>query len=1523
LGGWWTGVNGSGTQVTPATVVVITSAQTLYAKWVAGSSYLVTFTAQGGTTPNPASILATNGLTYGTLATTTRAGYTFGGWWTGVNGSGTQVTPSTVVALTAAQTLYAKWLGNSYTLTFDARSGTTPNPTTKPVTNGLTYGTLATTTRAGYTFGGWWTLSDGTGSQVTPSTVVALTAAQTLYAKWVGVASTVTFDAQGGTTPSPASILATNGLTYGVLATTTRTGYTFGGWWTGVNGSGTQVTPATVVTITSAQTLYAKWIGNPPPLVTFDGQGGTAPIPATKIVTNGLIYGTLATTTRAGYTFSGWWTGVNGAGTQMTPATVVTLTANQTLYAKWVGNSYTVTFDAQGGTAPIPATKTVTNDLTYGILPTTTRTGFTFGGWWTLSGGAGTAVTPATPVSLMGNQTVYAKWVGLGAVTILNETFEGAFPGVQRWTLYGSPTWADTSWKAYAGSWSGYGAASTNPAANARGPYVANMNAWMIHGPFSLADAASAQISLMHLYQCEAGFDEVMYAVSTDGSQFYPGAYVYSGQNPGWTTGGWEAVTMDLGNSALGNLCGQSSVWFAIIFTSDGSIQQDGVYVDNIVIQKTAAGDSFDKTGTATLNGNVQNSISLAAGSNLSGSFPYLARNGQNPNATVIAIAGLVDNSGQWVGGTPKAVYTGIPSQSGTAGTASWSNLAVPSIAGTYTLRYKAYWAVDVAQCIDSFKINPPTLDQGHLEGVVGTITATGVTVKPDLIVQSLSHSPANPNPGESVTFRVTLKNQGTAVASSIFNTGFWSNRSSAPAIGTTPDLNEDYLGGLMTGATYEVLFTIPAPAAGTYTAWAYVDRYQGASEIDESNEGNNAGPTPSGYSWTVGGGTPKPDLIVQSITHLPANPNPGDSVMFTVTLKNQGATAVSNIFNTGFWANRASAPDIGAVPDQNLDAIGSLAAGSTRELTFTATAPLAGSYSAWAYVDRYMGTSEINEGNEANNAGPTPSGHPWTVSGAAPGADVWDPLDNTGSGATEIVPVATEASHGPHTLGSSDSYDWFKVYLYANVFYNFNSTGGSGDTFAQLYGDPSGANLISQDDDSAGNLQFSLNYKPGTEGWRYLRVRTFSVGSSAAYSLRFSGSIPLGEALEQPDLNWITYGPSNWYGQTQVKHDGVDAVRSGPIPHSQSSWMEVAIAGPGKLSFWWKVSSEAGFDKLGFWVDDEIITTNVISGEIDWRLFTHEFSSGVHTAYWGYIKDGTISSGSDCGWVDEVAWKPRVVADYNGDGVTDLSIFNPVNGAWHIRTPAGTTVTLNNQWGWSTAKPVPGDYDGDGKSDLAVFDTQGGYWYIKSVAGNIISWANQWGWSTAKPVPGDYDGDGKSDLAVFDTAGGYWYIKSVAGNIISWANQWGWSTAKPVPGDYDGDGKSDLAVFDTQGGYWYIKNRAGTLILWRNQWGWSTARPVPGDYDGDGKFDLAVFDTEGGYWYIRSVAGTIITWRNQWGWSTAKPIPGDYNGDGRFDLAVYDTATGYWYIKAIDGTLIAWAVQWGWPGASVPALGD
>ena len=117
--------------------------------------------------------------------------------------------------------------------------------------------------------------------------------------------------------------------------------------------------------------------------------------------------------TKTGYTFEGYYTSTNGERTQYYTATGASarnwdFTSNTILYAKWVAKGYIVTFNANGGSCST-ANKSVTFDSTYGTLPTPTRTGHTFVGWFTEKTG-GTQVITSTPVSIASNHTLYAHW---------------------------------------------------------------------------------------------------------------------------------------------------------------------------------------------------------------------------------------------------------------------------------------------------------------------------------------------------------------------------------------------------------------------------------------------------------------------------------------------------------------------------------------------------------------------------------------------------------------------------------------------------------------------------------------------------------------------------------------------------------------------------------------------------------------------------------------------------------------------------------------------------------------------------------------------------------------------------------------------------------------------------------------------------------------------------------------------------------------------------------------------------------
>ncbi len=233
---------------------------------------------------------------------------------------------------------------------------------------------------------------------------------------------TVTFNANGGSV-SPTSKTVTYGQTYGTLPTPTRTGYYFVGWFTQASG-GYLVSSSSKVSTASNQTFYAHWEPNTYK-VTFDANGGSVSSSQTTVY-YGSSYLDLPTPKRSGYHFDGWYTARYG-GSKVTLSTKVTTASDHTLYAHWTPYpTYTVWFDANGG-AVAPASKTVIYctdgyefDLyTYGDLPTPTRYGYTFKGWYTEKEG-GSQITSDSNVRTAKDHTLYAHWSPVSYFISLN-----------------------------------------------------------------------------------------------------------------------------------------------------------------------------------------------------------------------------------------------------------------------------------------------------------------------------------------------------------------------------------------------------------------------------------------------------------------------------------------------------------------------------------------------------------------------------------------------------------------------------------------------------------------------------------------------------------------------------------------------------------------------------------------------------------------------------------------------------------------------------------------------------------------------------------------------------------------------------------------------------------------------------------------------------------------------------------------------------------------------------------------------
>ncbi|MBP3697665.1 MAG: bacterial Ig-like domain-containing protein [Clostridia bacterium] len=124
--------------------------------------------------------------------------------------------------------------------------------------------------------------------------------------------------------------------------------------------------------------------------------------------------------TRTGHTFLGWSTSSTATSATYQPGGNFIANADTNLYAVWKTNTYTVTFNTNGGTCST-ANKTVTYASTYGTLPTPTRIGYTFNGWYTSSSG-GAKITSSTDVSITANQTLYAQWTEIVLTSISVKT---------------------------------------------------------------------------------------------------------------------------------------------------------------------------------------------------------------------------------------------------------------------------------------------------------------------------------------------------------------------------------------------------------------------------------------------------------------------------------------------------------------------------------------------------------------------------------------------------------------------------------------------------------------------------------------------------------------------------------------------------------------------------------------------------------------------------------------------------------------------------------------------------------------------------------------------------------------------------------------------------------------------------------------------------------------------------------------------------------------------------------------------
>lgn len=372
--------------------------------------YTYTINLNGGTGVSPVKQYKFSGYKFKMPNAPSKTGNTFLNWSYNSN----TYNPSQMVNTPNSNiTITANWNINKYQITYKANGGS-GSDVTQQVTYGQNFTTKSSNTfsRIGYTFQNWLVNnnpSDSCGANTTH--VYQWTNNISMYASWKVNIYTLTINPNGGTWNGSSSQQSFNqayGTTKTISTNPTKTGYTFTGW--SLSGKGS-INGQTFTFSDGNAVLTAQWKISQC-TITYMPNGGTG-TNQTQTVEYGLgCYIRGAIFSRTGYTLDSWNTSPSGNGVRYNlDAWQSSITKDITLYAIWQINTWTVSYDANGGiNAPSSQTKYYNESLTLSYYAPT-KTGYTFLYWNTSIYGSGTTYYPGDSYTLNSNVTLYAQWI--------------------------------------------------------------------------------------------------------------------------------------------------------------------------------------------------------------------------------------------------------------------------------------------------------------------------------------------------------------------------------------------------------------------------------------------------------------------------------------------------------------------------------------------------------------------------------------------------------------------------------------------------------------------------------------------------------------------------------------------------------------------------------------------------------------------------------------------------------------------------------------------------------------------------------------------------------------------------------------------------------------------------------------------------------------------------------------------------------------------------------------------------------
>jgi uncharacterized repeat protein (TIGR02543 family) len=379
----------------------VSASITLYAMW-APIIYIVSFSVDGESSVKQQQVAYGGKIAEPADPTTTRTGYTFGGWYSDAAFAGS-AWDFAGDAVTATTTLYAGWAKIIYTATFETGDGSSVSP--QPVAYGNKIDKPADPSRTGYGFDKWY--KDEALTTAWDFAADTVTANTTLYAAWQIKRYAVTFVSNGGSSVGGQTIDS-----LGKVAEPddpARTGYNFVGWYKD-DETFEDKWDFDADKVTANTTLYAAWQIKRY-TVTFVSNGGSN-VDGQTIDSLGTVNEANAHSARVGYNFVGWYK--DAALTAAWDFAADKVTADATLYAKWTEIVYTVTFETGDGSSVDPQPVAYGNKI---VKPADdpTRDGYTFAGWF--KDAAFTGAWNFTTDVVTADTTLYARWIDKGATT--------------------------------------------------------------------------------------------------------------------------------------------------------------------------------------------------------------------------------------------------------------------------------------------------------------------------------------------------------------------------------------------------------------------------------------------------------------------------------------------------------------------------------------------------------------------------------------------------------------------------------------------------------------------------------------------------------------------------------------------------------------------------------------------------------------------------------------------------------------------------------------------------------------------------------------------------------------------------------------------------------------------------------------------------------------------------------------------------------------------------------------------------